>query len=326
MVPLHRLKNEILKPVSFYMKEFDRSFSMSRHVHPYIEVMYCQSEQFKFEVYEDKGNGEMEFNTYIVSAGEVIIVDAMVPHCIITDSDEKTMIYNIEFEAVKKETFNPYGVYDVFFVDYAKLIEKSGWRQIAESKNGFMILPDTENVEHCFRMYLNALTGGVNCFEDAYAVCARQMMFFSSIGKCKASDKVNGCVLYIKRAKEYINKNYVSNIKLEDVAEHAGVNKIYLQKLFREYTGQTILRSINEVRVGKARQLLAETNMSIDLILLQTGFRNRQHFIYAFKNIVGQTPSEYRKQNQHRFVNYQINHIDSKPFVEKGRTEIEMRY
>lgn len=325
MTSLQKLKNEILRPVSFYMKEFDKNFSMTRHVHPYIEVMYCQTGQFKFEVYEERGRGEMEFCTYIIYAGDIVVIDSMVPHCIVTDFEAPSMIHNVEFEAVRKEDYNPYGVYDALASDTAKIIEKSGWKEIAESKNGFTILPDTENVEYCFRSYLNALTGGVDCFEDACAVFARQMMFIAAVGKCKAADKIKGYVLYIKRAKEYIAKNYAANICLEDVARHAGVNKIYLQKLFREYTGQTILQSINAVRVGKARQLLAETNLPIDQILLQTGFRNRQHFIYAFKNIAGQTPSEYRKQNQHQYVNYQVNDLDSKPFVEKNRTEIEVR-
>ena len=313
-VTLKKLKNEVLEPISYYMKNFNKNFLMSRHLHPYIEIMYCRSEHFTFEVYEENDEGQKVFNTYIVSPGEFVIIDAMVPHRLVTDIESDSMIYNVEFEVKEREQYNPYGVFDAISVDYSQMMSRGGWAQIANAKGGYAILTDTENVEHCFRVLLNILYGGIDSFEKACEVQARQMMLFAEISKCKVSLRTGGCVMYIKQAQEFINKNYASDIRIEDVARHVKVNKTYLQRLFRTYTGTTMLRSINALRVGKAQQLLSESNLSMEQIAAQTGFKNRQHLIYEFKNQISVTPSDYRKQYQQQLLDHQARMHDSHPF------------
>ncbi len=315
-IPLKKLKTENFEPVAYYMKKFDRSFSMMRHVHPYVEFMYCQSRSFKFEVYEENEKGEKTFNIHEISAGKIIVIDSGIPHRIITDSDAEVMIYNIEFEVKDTKLYNPYGIFDSVTINYSNWFLKSGWNGIINAKDGYTILSDTENVEHCFRTYLNALMAGVNCFEDACVLFARKMILFSQIGKCRQENKPGGYIFYIKNARDYIHKNYAADLSIEDVAEHVKLNKAYLQRLFKTYTGSTILKTINEVRVDKAKCLLAETNESIDYIVAQTGFRNRQHLIYEFKKKLNLTPSAYRKQYGNRRVDYLISDPVSQPFDE----------
>ncbi len=312
-ITFRKLKNEVLEPVSYYMKKFDGTFSMSRHYHPYLEFMYCQSGQFAFEVYEEE-DGKKQFNLYTIAAGAFVVIDAMVPHRIITETE--AMIYNVEFEVKTKSEYNPYGIFDVLSVNYASIMGQGGWQQIAAAKNGYSIVTDMENVEFCARSFLAELYDGVKNFEQALSVQSKQIMLLAEIGKCKSVGKPSGCLWYIKRVWEYINRNYASDIKIEEIAASVSLSKAYLQRIFRAYTGSTILQSINEARVNRAKQLLRETNLSVGQIVSQAGFKNSQHLIYEFKRTAGITPSEYRREIQQRKVNHQMLTHDSGPFRE----------
>ena len=313
-VSLKNLRNEALEPISYYMKTFDNTFSMVRHFHPYIELMYCQSGQFFFEVLETGENGKRKFTSYKISAGEFIIIDAMVPHRIY---ETEAMIYNVEFKIRNKAEYNPFGVFDVLSINFSNLMKQGAWAQIAQEKNGYCILSDMENVEMCFRIFLNELFDGTNSFEQSFAAQGKLVMLFAEIGKCKMIGKPNGSLWYIRRAQEYINHHFASDIRIEHIAEFAGVSKAYLQRIFRAYTGTTILKTINSVRVERAKQMLMSTNLSVKQIGEQSGFRNSQHFIYEFRCSCGVTPSEYRKRLHYKMLNHQSLSHESGPFIDE---------
>ncbi len=296
------------------MKMFDDTFSMVRHFHPYFELMYCQSGQFFFEVCETDERGKKRFINQKISAGEFIIVDAMVPHRIY---NTKAMIYNVEFKVRNKAEYNPFGVFDVFSLNYSNFMRQGAWAQIAEEKNGYCILTDMESVEMSFRVFLDELFHGTNNFEQSFAAQSKLVTLFAEIGKCKTIGKPNGCLWYIRRTQEYIAHHFASNIKIDDIAEFIDISKAYLQRIFHEYTGTTILKTINSVRVERAKQLLMSTSLSVKQICGQSGFRNSQHFIYEFKNTVGVTPSDFRKRFRYKMYDHQATHHESGPFLEE---------
>ena len=313
-VSLKELKNEALEPISYYMKMFDDTFSMVRHFHPYFELMYCQSGQFFFEVCETDERGKKRFINHKISAGEFIIVDAMVPHRIY---NTKAMIYNVEFKVRNKAEYNPFGVFDVFSLNFSNFMRQGAWAQIAEEKNGYCILTDMESVEMSLRVFLDELFQGTNNFEQSFAAQSKLVTLFAEIGKCKTIGKPNGCLWYIRRTQEYIAHHFASNIKIDDIAEFIDISKAYLQRIFHEYTGTTILKTINSVRVERAKQLLMSTSLSVKQICGQSGFRNSQHFIYEFKNTVGVTPSDFRKRFRYKMYDHQATHHESGPFLEE---------
>ena len=52
---------------------------------------------------------------------------------------------------------------------------------------------------------------------------------------------------------------------------------------------------LNGVRIGKAKELLENTDLTVSEICAQTGFNSDQNFIRVFKKYVGMTPGQYRK-------------------------------
>ena len=70
------------------------------------------------------------------------------------------------------------------------------------------------------------------------------------------------------------------------------------RKTFKEYTGFSPARFINEVRMSKAKELLTNTAMSIKEVAYNVGFNNHDYFFTAFRHRTGMTPAEYRNMTQ----------------------------
>ncbi|TCL69914.1 two-component system response regulator YesN [Hydrogenispora ethanolica] len=99
----------------------------------------------------------------------------------------------------------------------------------------------------------------------------------------------------IRMAKEYIQKNYMNPIGLEEISEMLGFNLSYFSALFKKETGKNFLEYLTEVRIANAKELLRETNLSIAEICNRVGYLDQKHFIATFKKYAGIKPGEFRK-------------------------------
>lgn len=99
---------------------------------------------------------------------------------------------------------------------------------------------------------------------------------------------------YVKKAIEYIHKNFHSSITLEDVADHVKINKCYFCSIFKKETGKSYSEFLNHVRIEKSKELLMNKNLSILDISLTVGFNNQAYFNTVFKKQVNMTPMEFR--------------------------------
>jgi len=100
--------------------------------------------------------------------------------------------------------------------------------------------------------------------------------------------------LLMDKAKKYISMNYSSNISIEDVAHHIGISVSHFSKIFREYTGKTFVRYLNETRIEKAKELLRNPRYRLVEISEKVGFNGVRYFIKVFKDITGYTPIYYK--------------------------------
>ena len=102
-----------------------------------------------------------------------------------------------------------------------------------------------------------------------------------------------------RKTMEIIENKYMNQtLSLESIADELGLSSAYLGRVFKRYTSKTILDYIVEVRMGKARQLLLETGLSVGEIAERTGFSNSPYFFKAFKKTHGMTPAEFRKSGK----------------------------
>ncbi|MCY9668601.1 AraC family transcriptional regulator [Paenibacillus alginolyticus] len=95
---------------------------------------------------------------------------------------------------------------------------------------------------------------------------------------------------------EYMQMNYSSPIRLEDLAAIVSFSESYFCRYFKGFTGKSPLEYLNQVRAQRAAFLLKDTNKKITEISFDVGFNTLSYFIGVFKTHFGHTPSEYRKR------------------------------
>lgn len=94
---------------------------------------------------------------------------------------------------------------------------------------------------------------------------------------------------------KYIEKNYMYNITLDDLARMAGYSKYHFSRIFKKYSRTTFIAFLNQRRIKAAELLLLDDSMSITEIAMQVGFSSLTTFNRVFREIKGCTPTEFRK-------------------------------
>jgi len=97
--------------------------------------------------------------------------------------------------------------------------------------------------------------------------------------------------------RNYIEANYVNpNLSLDFLSEKFQLSAKYLSKMFKEEFGENFVDFMIGLRINKAKQMLLETDAPIQDISQQIGYVNYKSFNRAFKNVVGLSPRDFRKQ------------------------------
>jgi AraC-like DNA-binding protein len=93
----------------------------------------------------------------------------------------------------------------------------------------------------------------------------------------------------------YIHQHFDQEIDFAELARAAHLSQAALCRFFRRATGRTITTYINQVRIGAAAQLLANSDLSVLDIGFRVGFGNYSNFNRQFKSIRGVTPLSLRR-------------------------------
>lgn len=92
----------------------------------------------------------------------------------------------------------------------------------------------------------------------------------------------------------FIEAHYREDISMQDAAAALRYSDAYFCKLFKQCFKVNFSAYLNEYRVGKARQLIADPRISLKDVSTACGYSDSNYFTRVFKRLTGQTPSEYR--------------------------------
>lgn len=99
----------------------------------------------------------------------------------------------------------------------------------------------------------------------------------------------------LKKAQDYIAANYKNDIRLNDLADLAGMSPSSFSRFFKLRTGRSISDYIISIRLGIASRELMSSTKSISEICYNSGFNNVSNFNRNFKKNKGFTPKEFRE-------------------------------
>jgi two-component system response regulator YesN len=105
---------------------------------------------------------------------------------------------------------------------------------------------------------------------------------------------------HVDRVREFIRWNFRRRVKLEELAEVAGVTPNYLSHIFTRECGTTMVRFVNRLRVEEGARLLRESERNVEEIASLVGYQNYRDFHRNFVKRERIAPSAYRKRVSRR--------------------------
>ncbi len=98
------------------------------------------------------------------------------------------------------------------------------------------------------------------------------------------------------RARDAMDRSYAQPLDIPALARIACVSEAHFIRSFRATFGETPHRYLQRRRVERAMFLLRESSRSVTEICLDVGFTSLGTFSRTFREIVGESPSEYRRR------------------------------
>lgn len=105
----------------------------------------------------------------------------------------------------------------------------------------------------------------------------------------------------LEKITNYIEEHFNDKISIEKIANDNNLSSRMLQRYFKKYYSVTPQQYITDIRITKAKKLLCSTN-SIEKIAQAVGFSDAMYFSTVFHKVTGQTPTEYKKSIQNRYI------------------------
>lgn len=84
------------------------------------------------------------------------------------------------------------------------------------------------------------------------------------------------------------------SLRIDDMAEAVNMGRTVFYEKIRQLVGVSPSDFLRQVRMQRARQLIAKSNMNISQVAYAVGFTDPKYFAKCFKKETGMTPSEYR--------------------------------
>ncbi|HEX6985155.1 MAG TPA: DNA-binding transcriptional regulator, partial [Planctomycetaceae bacterium] len=98
----------------------------------------------------------------------------------------------------------------------------------------------------------------------------------------------------IAQAVRFIREHACDGITVGDVLRIVPLSRRAFEKRFLDRLGRTPHQEILRLKIARAEQLLAETDLSLAAIAERTGFRHAEYLSVAFKRATGRTPGRHR--------------------------------
>jgi AraC-like DNA-binding protein len=97
------------------------------------------------------------------------------------------------------------------------------------------------------------------------------------------------------RARDAMDRDFAKPLDIPTLARIAIVSEAHFIRVFRDTFGETPHRYLQRRRVERAMFLLRETDRSVTEVCFDVGFGSLGSFSRTFADIVGESPTAYRK-------------------------------
>lgn len=133
---------------------------------------------------------------------------------------------------------------------------------------------------------------------------ANLTILLSTLGRCFEEQFKETEDIYTEKrnmlaqALSYIEENFNSELRVQELASKVYLSPDYFRKLFKEITGLSPIEYINKVRLSKALKILEDDSIGISKAAEMVGINDINYFSRLFKANLGCSPTEFRKKKK----------------------------
>lgn len=254
------------------------------HWHEHIEFLYFL-----------KGRAVVQCNSVPIDAeaGDLIVINSNELHSGESKSEDLVYYAIIIDVAVLHSAF-----VDSCETKYIKPIEKN--LILFENK-----VKADKNMTNC----INSIMDENRLKETGYELAVKShiymlvvMLLRNHVKRILSKTEYNVRLKNLERFKvifRHIHDDFAEDLSINAFSRLVNISSFHFCRLFKELTGKTFSEYVNEVRISKAEEMLAESDLSISEIAINSGFNDINYFSRVFKQYRKIPPKEYRKIFRH---------------------------
>ena len=250
------------------------------HDHDFVEILY---------VIEGTGRHCVDGEEFTVKAGDLLFINYGSTHAFFVD--DKLVAYNL---MIRVDYFTKNMIKDdnVFY-----MLALTSFEKIQHELNNrgplvsfdYSERGDLANLFNNIEVELSQNQLGKSLILDSYINIILCKLFRKIF--VKDSDKD---LLIPQDILDYINEHFNEKISLSDLSQRCFYYPAYFSRLFKKAFNMSFTDYIMDIRLKHCCELLKNSDYTIDRIIEECGFSDRNTFYERFKNKYGCTPSEYR--------------------------------
>lgn len=255
-------------------------YHMTPHRHEMAEIMYLLRGRCRVQIEEAGRVHELDMRV-----GEFVFIDADVCHAL--HVDESCYMVNVEFAMT--------GEAAMLTLDALKRTS-SVFRAWMDRKKPYQCGKDADGS----LMGILAAVVEDHTHQSAVDPALKEMrlgqLMIQMSDALMTSGANAGGIVHVRRCVKLLSERLDEDIRVDDIAAELGLSTAYLQRIFRQVQGKTIIAYLNQLRIERAKLLLTNTKDAVVDIAIASGFNSRQHFARVFSDLVGCSPTEFRSR------------------------------
>ncbi len=257
------LDNDIEKLLSFTISTYEKDWKSTPHSHHFTEIIYVKSGEGKVKI-----DGEW-FN---INKDDIIFINPYTQHT-----------------EVSSET-NPLSYY-ILAIDNISM-------KFTDNSEHFVLKDNKDNLIYSFFEHLLHELKYDNISSDKLI---HHYLSIIILNICRVADSFYEIIeednisYNLHTVKQYIDENYEKKITLQQLADISNISKYHLGHKFKEVYGISPISYLNKVRLEVCKDLLKNTNYTLEEISLILGFSSLSYFSQQFKKHENITAQQYRK-------------------------------
>ena len=252
-------------------------YVMSYHWHVEYEIIRILSGEFTVTLDE---------KSFLAKEGDVIFIHSGILHsgipvncvyqCIVFDMNAFLKLNSLCADYIQQIVHQDILIYHHFTSRYPEILHTVNvlFAAMVEKKPGYEL-------------------SVIGQFYHFFGIVFGNHYYLDSLPKARRDYKR---ILQLKQVVEFIEKNYATQITLQQLSDSVSMSPKYFCRFFSEMTHQTPMDYLNRQRIEQACYQLSTTDDSITDIAYRNGFNDLSYFIRTFKRYKGTTPGKYKKR------------------------------